>query len=96
MPAHVIILARPHPERAEDAVRYSQAVQPLLIAAGAKPIVRGPVSKTLATADAPSTGMVIEFPDHGAATGFFAQEAYQALIPLRDESFAVMEIHIVG
>ncbi len=96
MPAHVIILARPHPEKAEDAARYAQAVQPLLTAAGAKPIIRSPVSKTVASVGAPSAGMVFEFPNYDAATGFFAQDAYQALVPLRDQSFAMMEIHIVG
>lgn len=96
MPAHVIVLAKPHPHKAEDAVRYAQAVQPLLAAAGARPLFRGPVSETVAGAHAPSTGMVLEFPDYEAATDFFAQDAYQALVALRDEGFAQMEIHIVG
>ena len=96
MPAYVIVLARPRPDRSEDAAKYSQAVQPLLAAAGVKPVFRGPVSKTVAGEGSVATGMVLEFPDQQAAAAFFAQDAYQALVPLRDESFARMEIHIVG
>jgi uncharacterized protein (DUF1330 family) len=96
MPTHVIVLATPHPHKAEDAARYAQAVQPLLATAGAKPLFRGPVTVTVAGGDTPSTGMVLEFPDHEAATDFFAQDAYQALVAIRDEAFARMEIHIVG
>ena len=96
MPAHVIVLAAPRPERAGDAARYSLAVQPLLAAAGARPVFRGPVSGTVSGASGLATGMVLEFPDLTAARDFFAQDAYQALVDLRDDSFALMEIHIVG
>jgi len=96
MPAHVIVLATPRPERAEDAAKYSQAVQPLLAAAGARPLLRGPVSETIAGVGGAATGMVLEFPDLVAAADFFAQDAYQSLVGLRDDSFARMEIHIVG
>jgi uncharacterized protein (DUF1330 family) len=71
-------------------------VQPLLAAAGVKVTFRGPVSGSVAGSVASVTGMVLEFPDAGAASDFFAQDAYQALVPLRDQSFDQMEIHIVG
>lgn len=96
MPAHVMVLATPHPEMAEAAARYSQTVQPLLVAAGARPLFRGPVSETIAGEGAVATGMVLEFSDTAAARDFFAQDAYQALVSVRDEGFARMEIHIIG
>lgn len=96
MAAHVMVLARPKPDRSDGAAKYSQAVQPLLAAAGAKRALHGPVTKTVAGTDIPVTGTVLEFPDADAAAAFFAQDAYTALIPLRDESFALLEIHIVG
>lgn len=95
MPAHVMVLATPHPEKAETAARYSQAVQQLLATAGARPLFRGPVSETIAGEGAAATGMVLEFSDTAAARDFFAQDAYQALLGLRDEGFARMEIHII-
>jgi uncharacterized protein (DUF1330 family) len=96
MPAHVIVLATPRTEKAEGAARYSQAVQPLLSAAGARPLFRGPVLKTVSGTSGLATAMALEFPDLKAARDFFAQDAYQALVGLRDDSFALMEIHIVG
>ncbi|MDP1737666.1 MAG: DUF1330 domain-containing protein [Caulobacter sp.] len=96
MSAYVIVLAAPRPEKADEAARYSHAVQPLLAAAGARPLLRGPVSETVSGAGGLATGMVLEFPDRAAASDFFTQDAYQALVGLRDESFALMEIHIVG
>lgn len=96
MPAHAIVLAKPHPHKAEEAERYSNAVQPLLAAAGTRPLFRGPVSTTVSGTSRPAIGMVLEFPDLAAAREFFAQGAYQALVDLRDDSFAMMEIHIVG
>jgi uncharacterized protein (DUF1330 family) len=96
MPAHVIVLATPRSDRSEGAAKYSQAVQPLLAAAGAKAVFRGPVTQTVAGGESATTGLVLEFPDADAAASFFAQDAYMALVPLRDESFARIEIHIVG
>lgn len=96
MSAHVIVLAAPRPEKVAEAARYSQAVQPLLAAAGARLLFRGPVSETVSGASGVATGMVLEFTDLTAARDFFVQDAYRALVDLRDNSFALMEIHIVG
>jgi len=96
MTAHVIVLAAPRPDKTEEAARYSNAVQPLLAAAGVRPLFRGPVSATVTGASGLAIGMVLEFPDLTAAREFFAQDAYQGLVDLRNDSFALMEIHIVG
>lgn len=96
MPAHVMVFATPRDEKAADAARYSQAVQGLLAVAGARPLFRGPVSQTVSGSSSLASGMVLEFPDLAAARKFFAQEAYQALVALRDDSFSRMEIQIVG
>ncbi|MBY8977909.1 DUF1330 domain-containing protein [Rhodobacteraceae bacterium NNCM2] len=93
MTAHVVVVATPDPAKADGARTYVESVQPLLKAAGVQAVVRGPVAETLA-GNAPAASVtVLAFPDGAAATAFFEQEAYQALIPLRDESFARMEIH---
>jgi uncharacterized protein (DUF1330 family) len=94
--AYAIVLASPSAENAEGAKAYSAGVQPLLAAAGVKVAFRGPVSESVAGSVAPAIGMVLEFPDTSAAHAFFAQEAYQALVALRDQSFDQMEIHIVN
>lgn len=96
MTAHVIVIAKPDPGKAEGAKRYAESVQPLLKAAGVAPKLKGPIVETLAGKSSPATALVLEFPDHAAAKAFFEQEAYQDLIPLRDDSFLHMEIHILA
>lgn len=71
-------------------------MQPLLQAAGIKPTFRGPVVEAIAGDAPPKVVMLLEFPSDEAATAFFAQDAYQKLVPLRDESFSRMEIYRVG
>ena len=95
MTAHVIVLSKPDPAKAEGAKRYAEAVQPLLQAAGVVPTLRAPVAASLAGTTAPATVLVLEFADAAEAKGFFDQQAYQDLIPLRDDSFLHMEIHIL-
>ena len=96
MTAKIIVLATPNPEKTAGAKSYSEQVQPLLQAAGVKPTFRGPVAEAIAGDTPPSTIMLLEFPNAAAASAFFSQDAYQALVPLRDESFTRMEIYLVG
>lgn len=96
MATKVIILASPNPEKADGAKAYSEKVQPLLQAAGVKPTFRETVSEVIAGGQPPSVVMLLEFPDAANASAFFAQDTYQALIPLRDESFSRMEIYHLG
>lgn len=96
MTAHVVVLSTPDPTKADGAKKYADAVQPLLKAAGLAPKLRGPVVETLAGKTSPAIVLVIEFPDQDAAKSLFDQQAYQDLIPLRDDSFSQMEIYILG
>lgn len=97
MTAHVVVVvSTPDPTKAEGAKKYVDSVQPLLKAASVAPKLRGPVVETLAGENTPATVLVIEFPNQAAAKGFFDQQAYQDLIPLRDDSFLLMEIYIFG
>lgn len=96
MTAHVIVLSKPDPAKAEGAKKYAESVQPLLKAAGVAPKLRAPVAEVLAGKNDPATVLVLDFPDQVAAKGFFDQQAYQDLTPLRDDSFTLMEIYILG
>ncbi|MFP3385678.1 DUF1330 domain-containing protein [Tritonibacter sp. SIMBA_163] len=96
MTTHVIVLSKPDPAKADGARRYADAVQPLLKAAGVVPTLRAPVAASVAGKATPATVLVLEFADEAVARGFFDQPAYRDLIPLRDDSFAHMEIHILG
>lgn len=96
MTARVIVLSRPDPGKAEGAAKYAASVQPLLRAAGVAPVLRAPVAERLAGKTDPATVLVLDFPDQVAAKAFFEQQAYQDLIPLRDDSFLHMEIHVLS
>jgi uncharacterized protein (DUF1330 family) len=96
MPAYVMVLAEARHDKADGVAEYSRGVAPLLAAAGGKPLLRGAAAKTIAGPDFTGNGLVLEFPDVGAAEAFFEQDAYRALVPLRDESFSRIEIQIVG
>jgi uncharacterized protein (DUF1330 family) len=96
MTAHVIVLSKPDPAKTEGVKKYAESVQPLLKAAGVAPKLRAPVAEVLAGKNDPATVLVLDFPDQVAAKGFFDQQAYQDLIPLRDDSFTLMEIYILG
>lgn len=67
-----------------------------MAAAGVNVVFCGPASRSVAGSVALVAGTVLEFPDTGAASEFFAQDAHQALVPRRDQSFDQMEIHIVS
>lgn len=96
MTAHVVVLSKPDPEKTDGATKYAESVQPLLKAAGVAPKLRGPVVEALAGQHSPATVLLLEFPDQAAAKDFFEQQAYQDLVPLRDDSFSQMEIYILG
>ncbi len=96
MSAYVVVLATPSPDGAEAMAAYSAGVQPLLAPAGAKIVVRGPVSAALAGETPPAMILVLEFVDAEAAHGFFTQDAYRKLIPLRNKGFTRLEILQVG
>ncbi|WP_298362710.1 DUF1330 domain-containing protein [uncultured Litoreibacter sp.] len=95
MPTRVIILATPKENSTEGLTEYSDGVQPLMKSAGASLVFRGPVVACHAGDEPPASITVLEFSDVDAASEFFEQEAYQELIPLRNECFSRMEIYTV-
>lgn len=96
MSAYVVGLVTPNAQETEAASAYGAGVEPLLAAAGAKIVFRGPVAATIAGDNPPRNIIVLEFPDGNAARAFFEQDAYKKLIPLRDKGFSRMEIFQIG
>lgn len=62
---------------------YRSRVPATLAPWGAKLILRGKTAAVLAGSYAHTDVVVIRFPDLDAVNGWYASEAYQALIPLR-------------
>lgn len=96
MAAFVVVLAEPRSDKSEQLDHYAKTTEPLREAAGGKIVFRGPVTRTVTGGATPQMGIVLEFPDAAHAASFFDNEAYQALTPLRDESFQSLQIHILG
>ncbi len=94
MVARAFVLSAAHSDQPEAVQIYGDGVRPLLAEAGATIAYRGTVAHTLAGKEMPGTVLIIEFEDADAARDFFAQPAYQALIPIREKAFATMQIHI--
>ena len=96
MAAYVLVLAKPRSDKSEELAQYAKATEPLREAAGGKVVFRGPVTRTIAGDYSLAMGIVLEFPDSGAAASFFDNDGYKALRELRDESFHSLQIHVLG
>jgi len=67
--------------------RYSEAAAPTIAAAGGEMVLRGAKVRALAgAADGHGAAGVIRFPDMAAVERWYGSDAYQALVPLRDEA----------
>ena len=65
---------------------YANAAGPTIAAKGGSVLKRGKFNGTLAGASDHSSIAVIEFPNGEAITDWYNSDAYQAIIPLRDEA----------
>lgn len=96
MTAKVLILNTPNPSGQAQLKAYGEGVRPLLTAAQAKVLFRSDELKAVEGNLHAKTAMVLEFPSRADAENFFKQDAYQALIPLRNEGFAQLFITILA
>ena len=71
------------PQKFQD---YARKAGETFAAHGGEPVLRGKVEKALAgTADHKTVG-IIRFPSLDALSAWFNSDAYQAIVPLRDEA----------
>ena len=87
----LVVTATPRPDEMESVQGYLQGVLPLLIGAGGKLLKRLKVNEVL---HGNGSGMVLvmEFDSEEAVTAMFESDEYAALIPIRDQGFAEMNI----
>ena len=96
MTAQVLILNTPNPSGQAQLKAYGEGVRPLLAAAQAKVLIKSDELNTVEGILLPKNAMVLEFPSRAGAEKFFEQDAYQALIPLRNEGFSQLIITILA
>lgn len=93
MPAYVsATVTVKNPEKLQT---YVSQVGAVMAAHGGKPVLRGTKNKDLAGHAGFQVMALFEFPDEAAAEAWYASDAYQALIPVRDEA-ADMTITILS
>jgi uncharacterized protein (DUF1330 family) len=75
---------------------YRRQVPSTLEPWGAKVIFRGQRSGVLTGEHLHTDTVVIQFPDQDALKGWYSSEAYQALIPLRNEAAEMVLVSYDG
>jgi uncharacterized protein (DUF1330 family) len=89
----LVVTGTPNPAEMASVQAYLQGVQPLLVAAGGKPVKRLKVHNTI---NGKPCGMVLvmDFDSTEAITKLFESDEYAALVPVRDKGFVEMNIHL--
>ena len=87
----LIVTAIPNPNEMASVQEYLQRVLPLLMGAGGKLVKRLKVDKVM---DGNPSGMVLvmDFDSAEAVAALFESDDYAALLPVRDQGFAEMNI----
>ena len=78
----------------EQLSHYSAQAAATLVPFGGEFIAKGPI-EVLHGEAAHSTKVVIQFPDRDSAAGWYASDAYQALIPIRNKGMN-SQFHLLG
>ena len=87
----MVVTATPNPNEMESVQGYLKGVLPLLMAAGGKPVKRLKVDEVI-RGNPSGMVLVMDFDSDEAITALFESEEYAALIPIRDQGFAEMNI----
>ena len=84
------------PANKESLMQYQQGAGSIAGKYGAQPVANIPLAETF-LGDSPAAFLSIAaFPDAEAIKGFFADDAYQPLIPLRDEALNKLNLYVIG
>lgn len=79
----IALVSIKNPEKFQE---YAKAAGPTFAAFNAKHITKGKNAGTLCGASSHQMAAIFEFPDVESAQNWYNSDAYQAIIPLRDEA----------
>ena len=91
---NLVILAQVNPEKKEALSHYVNGVGELYQQVGAKSVGKFKLSEALIGTAPRNLASIMEFPDMNALRAVFDSDAYQALLPYRDQAFLSLEAHI--
>jgi uncharacterized protein (DUF1330 family) len=89
--ATLVVTAVPNPNEMEAVQGYLQGVLPLFSGAGGKLVKRLKVSEVIG-GNPSGMVLVMDFDSDEAITALFESDEYAALVPMRDQGFAEMNI----
>lgn len=92
MTAKMIVLSTINPNAEDKAAEYSQSAKALLAEHGGSPIARYKIDQVLVGDSNLQTVLVVEFDSTDRIRSFVESEAYQALVPIRNEAFLDISI----
>lgn len=90
----LIVTAVPNPNEMASVQEYLQAVMPLLVGAGGKLVKRLKVD-TVINGNPSGMVLVMDFDSSDAITAMFESDEYAAIVPVRDQGFAEMNILLI-
>ena len=90
----VFVQGNPIPEKAETLQQYQQVARTVIGKHGGQPVARGSGLATLHGSRQWKVGIVVRFPDMAAVQAWYNDPEYQRVLPLRDQSFAELEINV--
>jgi len=96
LPVFLHIEATPNPNEMAALQSYQSQVPHLIQAHGGIPIAIYDVEQALDDADSPAIFVVVSFPTRNAIDNFFADSAYQAIVPVRDRGFSHLRFFITS
>lgn len=96
LPVFLHIEATPNPNEKEALQSYLSQAPRLIQAHGGVPIATYDVERALDDANSPDVFVVVSFPNRDAIDNFFADSAYQAIVPVRDRGFSHLRFFITS
>lgn len=92
----MIVNAVLNPQEQEAFTFYSEKSGPLFKQAGAKPVAKHKIAKTIIGSRKLQLVAIMEFPNNKAITDVFESEAYKELLPYRDKAFLELDVFIAN
>lgn len=92
--AILLVTAQTNPEEHEALQAYVSASGELFKAAGAKPLNKFKIASQIIGNHSMDLISILEFPNADALAKVFDDEAYKALLPLRELAFTKLEAYV--
>lgn len=96
LPVFLFIEATPNPTESASLQSYLSQVPAIVNQYAGVPIATYDVEKTLDEQAGPKVYSVVSFPSRQSIDEFFADAAYQAIVPFRDKAFSHLRFHITS